>query len=63
MNSTRYDATERGVPSGDILFANIALISSKNEIKMKYNITPDAPKNENGLILVIKMRKFIRHVG
>ena len=57
--SPRCDATRRGVATGAILFAVISFI--ENEIKIKKN-TPDAPKNENGLIQMIKMGKSIRHI-
>ena len=41
------------------LFCLLTCFSSKNEIKIKF--TPYAPKNENGLIQMIKMGKSIRH--
>ena len=51
QNSPRCDAAKCGVQSGAILFAYIE----------KWNISPDAPKNESGLIQMIGMGKFIRH--
>ena len=56
QNSPRCDATERGVPSGAILFA------CRNFIKKwgkKIKITPNTPKNESGLIQLITMGESI----
>ena len=41
------------------LFCLLIGNSSKNELKWK--ITPDAPKNESGLIQMIRIGKSIRH--
>ena len=44
------------------LFCLLTQISSKNEIEMKKKThTPDSPKNESGLIQMIRMGKSIRH--
>ena len=48
--------TERGVPSGAILFAYRIFI------EQTLKITPDAPKNESGLTRMIMMGKFIRQI-
>ena len=53
QNSPRYDAADRSVPSGAIPLAYRSFI--ENEIKMKKKNTPDAPKNENGLIQMTRM--------
>ena len=59
QHSPRCDVTERGVPSGAILFAQRNFI--KNEIK-KIKITPNTPKNERGLTKMIMMGKSIRQI-
>ena len=56
QNSPRCDTAKRGVPSGAFLFADMIFI--ENEIKMI--ITPDDPKNEYGLIQMIRMGNSIR---
>ena len=51
---------DTAVAASDLgLFCLLKGISSKNEIKMK--ITPDVPKNENGLTQMIRKGKSIRH--
>ena len=55
----RCDTAERGVPSGAILFAYRNFIEKWNKIFFK--IAPAAPKNENGLTLMIKMGESIHH--
>ena len=59
MEHRQTEFTKRGVPSGDILFADNNFCQRK--AKYKWKITPDSPKNENGLIQMIRMEKFIRH--
>ena len=54
-----WDAAERGVPSGAILFAHRKFIEECNKRK----INPDVPKSESGLIQMIRMGKSIRHKG
>ena len=53
QHSPRCDATERGIPSGAILFAE--------EMKLKFKITPEAPKNESGLVQMIAIGTSIHH--
>ena len=54
QNSPKCDATKRIIPSGAILFAEkIFIEKSKN--------TLDVPKNESGLIQMIRMCKSIHH--
>ena len=59
QNSPRSesDAAECGVPSVAILFAYIEIIHQK--IQQNLKITPDAPKNESGLTLMIMMGESI----
>ena len=52
------DVTPQNAASHLGLFYLLTGNSSKNEIIMKK--TPDAPKNENGLIQMIRMGKSIR---
>ena len=51
----RWDATERGIPSGTILFAQRNVIDKKK-------ITPNTPKHESGLIQLITMGESIRQI-
>ena len=55
--SPRLDATERCVSSGAVSFAYSNFIDKRNKINI-----PDFPKNENGLIQVIRMGKSIRQL-
>ena len=47
-------------PDYVIVWWNMKVISSKNEIKLNKNI-PDFPKSENGLIQMVRLGKYIRH--
>ena len=59
QNSPRCDAEKLGSPSGAILFAEKIFIEKLNKNEKN---TPDVPKNENGLIQMIRLRKSIRHM-
>ena len=58
QNSPWCDAALCDVPSGAILFAYIIFIGQWNK---KWKITPEAPKNESGLVQMIAMGTSIRH--
>ena len=55
QHSPRWDAAERGIPSGAVLFAQ------RNFIEF-IKIAPSAPKNESGLTQLIMMGKSIRQL-
>ena len=57
QNSPRYDAAERGVPSGAIQFDKISL---KNGIEIQNH--SDASKNQSGLTQMIMIGKSIRQI-
>ena len=48
-------------PDYAIVWWNMKVISSTSEIKLNKNI-PDFPKNENGLIQMIRLGKSIRRI-
>ena len=58
QHSPRCDATEHGIPSGAILFAQRKFIEKVNKMK----ISLDAPKSESGPIQKIVMGESIHHI-
>ena len=62
QHSPRWDAAERGVPSGAIQAVCLKDFHKNKKKEKKIKITPNAPKNESGLIHLKMMDKSIRQV-